>query len=127
MEFNVKEIEKDINLITLSGELDMYTSPSLKEFIDNVDNRQVDVYIIDCEELTYLDSSGVSTLIYAYSKFQKRRLGLWFVNINGSVQKVIELTKLEGFLPISDSIETVLEKIKKKKDGVCLDDRRKFS
>ena len=116
MELNVKEIEKDINLITLSGELDMYTSSSLKEFVDTVDNRTVNAYIIDCDKLTYLDSSGVSTLIYAYSKFQKRRLGLWFININGSVKKVIELTKLEGFLPISDSIEQVLEKIKKKSD-----------
>jgi anti-anti-sigma factor len=114
MELNVKEIEKDINLIKLSGELDMYTSSSLKEFVDNADNRAVEAYIIDCGELSYLDSSGVSTLIYAYSKFQKRRLGLWFVNVNGSVRKVIELTKLEGFLPISENLDTVLEKIKTK-------------
>jgi serine/threonine-protein kinase RsbW len=123
MELNVKEIEKDINLITLSGELDMYTSPSLKEFVDNADNRSVDTYIIDCEDLTYLDSSGVSTMIYTYSKFHKRRLGLWFININGSVRKVIELTKLEGFLPISDSLEAVFEKIKKK--GIRNDSRPK--
>ncbi len=116
MELNVKEIEKDINLMSLTGELDMYTSPAFKEFVDKSTNGKADAYIINCDELTYLDSSGVSALIYAYSAFQKHRRTLWFININGSVKKVIELTKLEGFLPITNSLPDVLEKIKKKRN-----------
>lgn len=114
MDFTVKEISEGIQLITLSGELDMYNYNELKEYITNVTNEKNGTFIIDCKDLTYIDSSGVSTFIYAYSTAQKRRLPLWFINIHGSVQKVIELTKLNGFLPIASSLKEVLTHVKKK-------------
>ena len=65
MELNVKEIEKDIKLVSVNGELDMYTTPSFKEFVNSSINGSVETCIIDCEELTYLDSSGVSAMFAA--------------------------------------------------------------
>jgi anti-anti-sigma factor len=115
MELTVKEIEKDINMIYLRGELDMYNSVELKEYINTLEDKPRHAFIVDCGNLSYIDSSGVSTLIYFYSTLQKQRIGLWFVNIQGAVRKVIELTKLEGFLPIAETVDEVLEVIRKKR------------
>lgn len=117
MDLTVKEIGKDINIVSVSGELDMYHSNELKEYIDSTESSQAATYIFDCDHLTYIDSSGVSTLIYAYSTLKKRRMGIWFVNIQGSVERVIELTKLNGFLPIADSVDDVVKDVKKKMES----------
>ncbi len=125
MDLNVKEIGKDINIVSVAGELDMYHSNELKTYIDSTEGSRVENYIFDCDDLTYIDSSGVSTLIYAYSTLRKRRVGIWFVNIHGSVERVIELTKLTGFLPIAESVDDVVEDVKKKtgKSNLSPDDK----
>lgn len=115
MELTVKEIEKDINMISLRGELDMYNSAELKGYITSLEDKRGYAFIVDCEDLSYIDSSGVSTLIYFYSTLQKQRMSLWFVNVRGAVKKVIELTKLQGFLPIAETVEEVFEAIGKKR------------
>jgi len=115
MELTVKEIEKDINMISLHGELDMYNSAELKGYITSLEDKHGYAFIVDCEDLSYIDSSGVSTLIYFYSTLQKQRMSLWFVNVRGAVKKVIELTKLQGFLPIAETVEEVFEAIGKKR------------
>lgn len=115
MELTVKEIEKDINMISLRGELDMYNSAELKGYITSLEDKHGYAFIVDCEDLSYIDSSGVSTLIYFYSTLQKQRMSLWFVNVRGAVKKVIELTKLQGFLPIAETVEEVFEAIGKKR------------
>jgi len=38
-------------------------------------------------------------------------LKLYITNIHGSVKKVIELTKLMGFFPITNSLEEALQKL----------------
>ncbi len=115
MNLSLKEVDRNIKLISLAGELDMYNSAELKEFVERMIENGGHTYIMDCKDLTYIDSSGISTLIFSYSTMQKRRLELWFVNVHGPVKRVIELTKLQGFLPFADSVEEVLDKVKKKR------------
>jgi len=53
-------------------------------------------FIINLENVDYIDSSGIGALIYICSTIRKLGLKLFITNIHGSVKKVIELTKLMG-------------------------------
>ena len=74
--------------------------------------KNVKVFIINLEQVDYIDSSGIGALIYICSTIKKMNLKLAISNIHGSVKKVIELTKLMGYFPIANSVEEALLMVK---------------
>lgn len=111
MQVEHRELQEQIELLRPTGEMDLYSSARLKEKVQELWEAGSRRFIIDCGELTYLDSSGVGVLLYAYTGTQKRNGAVWFCGITGPVAKVIELTKLNGFLPIADSVESAVEEL----------------
>jgi anti-sigma B factor antagonist len=108
MELTVKQLNSNVTAIELEGEMDLYNSHKLKQLVQNVYEQEPKALILDFQRLEYIDSSGISVLLYAYTQAKKQELGLWFVNLHGPVRKVIELTSLLGFFPIATSYEEAL-------------------
>lgn len=105
MEVNIQTIEPATHLIEVQGEMDLYNSHQLKELIVDLLEKDTNPFIVDLGKLNYIDSSGISVLLFIFTQTKKRGRGLWFVNVQGSVRKVIKLTSLLGFLPIADSLD----------------------
>ena len=95
-------------IIDVNGEMDLYNSYKLKELVMKMLEKKVRRFIINLENVDYIDSSGIGALIYICSTIKKMNLRLIITNIHGSVKKVIELTKLMGYFPITNSIEEAL-------------------
>ena len=70
--------------------------------------KNVKNFVINLEQVDYIDSSGIGALIFICSTIRKMNLKLSISNIHGSVKKVIELTKLMGYFPISNSVEEAI-------------------
>ena len=81
-------------IIDVNGEMDLYNSYKLKELVMKMLERKVERFIINLENVDYIDSSGIGALIYICSTIKKMGFRLVITNIHGSVKKVIELTKL---------------------------------
>jgi anti-sigma B factor antagonist len=95
-------------IIDVNGEMDLYNSYKLKELVMKMLEKKVRRFIINLEDVDYIDSSGIGALIYICSTIKKMNLRLIITNIHGSVKKVIELTKLMGYFPITNSIEEAI-------------------
>lgn len=95
-------------IIDVNGEMDLYNSYKLKELVMKMLEKKVRRFIINLENVDYIDSSGIGALIYICSTIKKLGLRLIITNIHGSVKKVIELTKLMGYFPITNSIEEAI-------------------
>jgi len=95
-------------IIDVNGEMDLYNSYKLKELVMKMLEKKVERFIINLENVDYIDSSGIGALIYICSTIRKMNLKLVITNIHGSVKKVIELTKLMGYFPIANSIEEAI-------------------
>ncbi|MBQ9239205.1 MAG: STAS domain-containing protein [Treponema sp.] len=96
-------------IIDVSGELDLYNSYKLKELVTGMIEKNVHTFIINLEQVDYIDSSGVGALIYVYSTAKKLNIRMTLVHIHGSVQKVIEMSKLTAYFPpIAPSVEDAL-------------------
>lgn len=108
MELKIRK-NKDVFIIDVSGEMDLYNSYKLKELVMKMLERQVQCMIINMEEVDYIDSSGIGALIYICSTMKKANAKLFITNIHGSVKKVIELTKLMKFFPITNSLEEAIQ------------------
>lgn len=98
-------------IIDVNGEMDLYNSYRLKELVMKMLEKKVERFIVNLEHVDYIDSSGIGALIYICSTIKKMNLRLVITNIHGSVKKVIELTKLMGYFPISASIEDALARL----------------
>ncbi len=92
-------------IIDLDGEMDLYNSYKLKDLVTKMVEKDVRKLVINLDLVTYIDSSGVGALIYVCSIIKKRNLQLAMTNIHGSVKKVIDLTKLTDYFPITTTLE----------------------
>ncbi|MCQ2575684.1 MAG: anti-sigma factor antagonist [Treponema sp.] len=102
----------DIYIIDVNGEMDLYNSYKLKELVMKMLEKNVKNFVINLEQVDYIDSSGIGALIYICSTIKKLNLQLAISNIHASVKTVIELTKLMGYFPIANSVEEALLMVK---------------
>ena len=102
----------EIYIIDVNGEMDLYNSYKLKELVIKMLEKNVKNFIINLEQVDYIDSSGIGALIYICSTMKKMNLKFAISNVHGSVKKVIELTKLMGYFPIANSVEEALLMVK---------------
>ena len=111
MELKIRK-NGDVYIIDVTGEMDLYNSYKLKELVMKMLEKNVKNFVINLEQVDYIDSSGIGALIYICSTIKKMNLNLAIANIHGPVKKVIELTKLMGYFPIANSIEEALLMVK---------------
>ncbi len=111
MELKIRK-NGDIYIVDVNGEMDLYNSYKLKELIMKMLEKNVKKFIINLDQVEYIDSSGIGALIYICSTIKKMNLKMSMTNIHGSVKKVIELTKLMGYFPIANSLEEAILMVK---------------
>ncbi|MBQ9631225.1 MAG: STAS domain-containing protein [Treponema sp.] len=111
MELKIRK-NGEVYIIDVNGEMDLYNSYKLKELVMKMLEKSVKFFIINLEQVDYIDSSGIGALIYICSTMKKLNLKLAIANIHGSVKKVIELTKLTGYFPLANSIDDALQMVR---------------
>ena len=107
MELKIRK-NGEVYIIDVNGEMDLYNSYKLKELVMKMLEKNVKSFVINLEQVDYIDSSGIGALIYICSTIKKMNLKLYISNVHGAVKKVIELTKLMGYFPIANSVEEAL-------------------
>jgi anti-sigma B factor antagonist len=102
MEIN-QRAKGDVVILDISGEIDLYNAPEIKDIINQLIEEQKYNVVINLEKVSYIDSSGIGALISSLSNLKKYQGGLKIINVYASVRKVFELTKLTSFFEIFDS------------------------
>ncbi len=103
-----KRTKGEIVILDITGEIDLYNAPEIKDIISKLIEEQKYNVIINLEKVSYIDSSGIGALISSLSNLKKYQGGLKIINVYASVRKVFELTKLTSFFEIFDSEEDAL-------------------
>ncbi|MBD5433982.1 MAG: anti-sigma factor antagonist [Treponema sp.] len=111
MELKIRKND-DVYIIDVNGEMDLYNSYKIKELVMKMLEKSVKFFVINLEQVDYIDSSGIGALIYICSTIKKMNLKLAIASVHGSVKKVIELTKLTGYFPMANSVEEALLMVK---------------
>lgn len=98
-----------VTTLTLSGELDLLSSPALEQELERVNSADCDVVLLDLRELEFMDSTGLHVLIKAHQ--QAHDAGRDFVLTKGGdqVQRLLDLTGVAELLRIVDSPAQLLE------------------
>lgn len=89
--------EPGVARVTLSGELDIGAAPRLREaLLSAVDNAAL--VILDLSDLTFMDSSGLHTILNAHVRLSQADGQLVLVPGPRAVQRVFEITSTDGEL-----------------------------
>ena len=112
MEIKLRQYSyKPIHIIDIIGDMDLYNSYKVKEFVQKLIEQKRQNIILNLEELNYIDSGGIGSLINIFTMIKNSNLKMQMVNVHGSVRRVIELTKLLTYFPISDNIDQAVVKL----------------
>lgn len=110
MEHSVRT-EGPFNIVILSGEVDLYYSPKARELILDFLNRNYYV-LVDLSGVTYIDSSGVASLVEGYQLARTRQLEFGLVGVSRAAMQVLQLARLDKVFPIYSTALEAVEHIK---------------
>ncbi len=105
----ITDKQGDVFICKLEGEIDFNNSPELrKSFIKLIENQAQKV-VLDLEKVSYIDSSGLATLVEVLQKLKSSNGQLKLVNLQEKVRGVFEITKLEKLFEIYSQIQQAIE------------------
>jgi anti-anti-sigma factor len=103
LEIEVEKMGEDA-VITLSGRLDMNTSPDFrKAALTLYDRRHCRNLTVDFAGVSYIDTSGLATLLEILVKAKERCAELTLSGLKGEVRNLIDVNGLTGFFRIEIS------------------------
>ena len=97
----------DRHVITVSGEVDLATSPQLDTAIIAAIESGTSSVAIDLTDVSFMDSSGLGVIVRGLKRCREADKDLDLVITNERVLKVFGITGLDQVIPIHDSIEDI--------------------
>jgi anti-sigma B factor antagonist len=97
----------DRYLITVSGEVDLATSPDLDTAVIAAIDSGTSSVVIDLTDVSFMDSSGLGVIVRALKRCREAENDLDLVITNERVLKVFGITGLDQVIPIHASIQDI--------------------
>lgn len=111
LETSVRDID-GMNVLDVTGEIDVYTAPQFKEAINSVLSGGQKHLIINLAQVTYMDSSGFGALLSATKRLRPIGGTVNLIKCSGSIDRILTITRLNTVFGTYDSIEEALEAVK---------------
>ncbi len=94
---------KDAVTVVIAGELDHFAAPQIRRQLDEiVQDPSVIHLVLDLENLTFMDSSGIGVLLGRLRAMQARGGSLSVKNMQPSVEKLFRLSGLHRVIGVED-------------------------
>lgn len=103
MESTLKS-ETGYDLLQLSGEVDLHYSPKLRERI-LASLKAGRPLLIDLAGVSYIDSSGIASLVEGFQTAKTSKLAYGLLNISKTAMQVLTLTRLDKIFTLYTSAD----------------------
>ncbi|HBE56093.1 MAG TPA: anti-anti-sigma factor [Cyanobacteria bacterium UBA11149] len=109
----VKIGDSGLNIIQLSGQIDLSNSVEIKRQIAKaIVSKQYAAILVDMERVESIDSEGLLMLVAAFRHAQKRQLRLSICSIAPSIRMVFELTQVDRVFEIFENRHAFAKSLK---------------
>lgn len=95
--------EQGIVVLAPTADIDMSRSPELRSAIRQEMGSNIHKMIVDLDEVQYMDSSGLATLVEAMRNAGGTNTKLVICCMNPKVSAIFEIARLDTFFSIVDS------------------------
>lgn len=95
-------------VLVLKGEIDLACSPELRAAL-LAELREGRHTLIDLGAVSYIDSSGIASLVEGYQLARKAGVKFGLVGVNPSVLAIFKLARLDLIFPIHERVPDDLD------------------
>jgi anti-sigma B factor antagonist len=100
-----------VSLIILSGEVDVYSAPKLRETIKDIVEQGKNNVVVDLEKVDFLDSTGLGVLVGGLKRVRQQDGELGLICNQEKILRIFRITGLTKVFPIYQSRQDLLTKI----------------
>ena len=100
----------EASVISVRGEVDLYSSPGLRQEIKKQVKKKPAVLVVELSRVEYMDSSGVATLVEGLKDIDKKGGKLRLAGLTDPVRQVFKFAHLDKVFDIFPDLDKALEK-----------------
>jgi anti-sigma B factor antagonist len=105
MDLDVETTQQgDASILTLRGEIDVYTAPRLRQTIVDLVDGGARWLVVDMEKVDFLDSTGLGVLVEGLKRVKTRDGHLSIVATHDKILKIFDITGLNKAFPIHSTV-----------------------
>ena len=110
MKHHIKEKDGAV-IIAFEGDIDMQSSPEARKVLLDCLKRKHPM-LVNLAGVTYIDSSGVASLVEALQTARKTACKFALVSVSEGARRVLKLARLDKVFTIHESVEDGIAKLK---------------
>ena len=95
-------------VFAISGDIDMYTSPGLRKELLAIIKKKEKTLVVDFEEVTYIDSSGIATFVEGLKGMMAYGGKLKLMCIPDRIIEIFTFSKLDKVFEIHGDIDSAV-------------------
>ncbi|OEJ67153.1 STAS domain-containing protein [Magnetovibrio blakemorei] len=103
MEINISQ-QGALQVVAISGEVDLSTSPKVREALLSCIKGAHGV-VVDLSAVSYIDSSGVASLVEAFQTAKTKGLGFALAEVSETPMRVLKLARLDQVFVIYPRVD----------------------
>lgn len=96
------------SIVLLTGDVDLSCSPEARKAI-LASLAQGHPTLVDLSAVTYIDSSGIASLVEGFQTAKKNGLRFGLIGVSDAAMSVLELARLDKVFPIHADLAARLE------------------
>ena len=106
-----KEELNEVALVRIAGEIDMHTSPNVRNTLLPFFERGMKGIVVDLAGVTYMDSSGIATMIEGLQWSSREGKRFVLTGLRDAVMDVFVLTNLKDAFEFSSEPQNAINDI----------------
>lgn len=112
LDFSIN-IEDDVVVIALQGQLDALTAGKLKPVLDELLESDRVRVVYDLRELTLIDSSGVGVIVSTFKRTRTKGGDTNLAGMDGQPKEVFTVLNFHRYIKIFDTVEEAISDLAK--------------
>jgi anti-sigma B factor antagonist len=105
----LEETKNGVVVCKIEGEVNIGSSPDLRKVFDAFIQKNIQKIVLDFSAVSYIDSSGLATLIELLQRLKKINGKFRISNMSEKIKNVFEITKLHKIFETFDTQELALK------------------
>lgn len=98
-----------MKVITPAGEIDMHSSPELRKEIMAHVGQRITPLVVDMQQVTYIDSSGIATFVEGLKGTMSYGGKLKLLALAPQIREIFSFSKLDKVFEIHSSVDELMQ------------------
>ena len=108
MNISTRQVE-NASIVDVTGDITLYNTPEVRKIlIDLLKEKRVTRVIVNLQNVKYIDSAGVASLVEGLKISRDMKSGFALFGLSRTTREVLELTRLLKVFEVHDTEEQAL-------------------